>query len=124
MVDGSAVKMSLVASCCCSCQVRGVAKVRFQVQQCDAPATYVAHYRPGRVDATCEVALGIGRSRSLSLQVLQLHIRHLGILLLLNMDHSTARTIPLHLAMFGIISPNNAPLYVHSYTGSQDELRY
>jgi hypothetical protein len=40
------------------------------------------------------------------------------------MDPSAVRTIPLHLAMFGIISPSNAPLYVHSYTGPQDELRY
>ncbi|KAG7575463.1 hypothetical protein FFLO_00282 [Filobasidium floriforme] len=36
----------------------------------------------------------------------------------------TSRTVPLHLATFAIVTPNNNPLYVHSYTGVQDELRY
>lgn len=35
-----------------------------------------------------------------------------------------SRTVPLHLATFAIVTPHNSPLYVHSYTGVQDELRY
>ncbi|WWC85361.1 uncharacterized protein L201_000224 [Kwoniella dendrophila CBS 6074] len=36
-----------------------------------------------------------------------------------------ARTInPLHLTSFTILSPTNSPLYVHSFTGPQDELRH
>ncbi|WRT67012.1 uncharacterized protein IL334_003978 [Kwoniella shivajii] len=31
---------------------------------------------------------------------------------------------PLHLTSITILSPSNSPLYVHSFTGSQDELRH
>lgn len=40
------------------------------------------------------------------------------------MDSVVSRTIPLHLAMFAVIGTDNAPLYVHSYTGEADALRY
>ncbi|KAJ9096773.1 hypothetical protein QFC21_005043 [Naganishia friedmannii] len=40
------------------------------------------------------------------------------------MDKSAGRPIPLHLVTFAILSPSNTPLYIHSYTGKQDELRY
>jgi hypothetical protein len=32
--------------------------------------------------------------------------------------------VPLHLTALAILSPNNAPLYVHSFTGPADELRH
>lgn len=38
--------------------------------------------------------------------------------------HIMSRTVPLHLVTFAIIAPDNSPIYVHSYTGPQDELRY
>lgn len=34
------------------------------------------------------------------------------------------RAIPLHLVTFAILSPLNTPLYIHSYTGKEDEFRY
>lgn len=37
---------------------------------------------------------------------------------------SGTRAIPLHLVTFAILSPLNTPLYIHSYTGKQDEFRY
>lgn len=40
------------------------------------------------------------------------------------MDKSAGRPIPLQLVTFAILSPSNTPLYIHSYTGKQDELRY
>jgi len=41
------------------------------------------------------------------------------------MDPRTAAPlVPLHLTSFAILSPQNAPLYVHSFTGKQDELRH
>lgn len=40
------------------------------------------------------------------------------------MDKPAGRPIPLHLVTFAILSPSNTPLYIHSYTGKQDELRY
>lgn len=35
-----------------------------------------------------------------------------------------ARPVPLQLVTFAILSPLNTPLYIHSYTGKQDEFRY
>lgn len=32
--------------------------------------------------------------------------------------------VPLHLTSLAILSPANAPLYVRSFTGEQDELRH
>lgn len=32
--------------------------------------------------------------------------------------------VPLHLTSLAILSPSNAPLYVHSFTGPADELRH
>jgi hypothetical protein len=32
--------------------------------------------------------------------------------------------VPLHLTSLAILSPSNAPLYVHSFTGPSDELRH
>lgn len=32
--------------------------------------------------------------------------------------------VPLQLTSIAILSPSNAPLYVHSFTGKQDELRH
>jgi hypothetical protein len=32
--------------------------------------------------------------------------------------------VPLHLTSLTILSPTNTPLYVHSFTGPQDELRH
>ena len=41
------------------------------------------------------------------------------------MDPRTAAPlVPLHLTSFAILSPQNAPLYVHSFTGKEDELRH
>ena len=41
------------------------------------------------------------------------------------MDPRTpAPLVPLHLTSFAILSPQNTPLYVHSFTGKQDELRH
>ncbi|KAK8869917.1 hypothetical protein IAR55_000485 [Kwoniella newhampshirensis] len=37
---------------------------------------------------------------------------------------STLPLVPLHLTSFTILSPNNAPLYVHSFTGEADRLRH
>jgi trafficking protein particle complex subunit 2 len=51
---------------------------------------------------------------------------NIGIILLWATMDPSIRSIPLHLATFSIISasPFNTPLYIHSYTGVQDELRY
>ncbi|BEJ16085.1 hypothetical protein CspHIS471_0506900 [Cutaneotrichosporon sp. HIS471] len=35
----------------------------------------------------------------------------------------STQAVPLHLTSLAILSPNNAPLYVHSFTGEDDELR-
>ncbi|WWD15808.1 hypothetical protein CI109_100232 [Kwoniella shandongensis] len=37
---------------------------------------------------------------------------------------SSLPLVPLHLTSFTILSPSNAPLYVHSFTGEADELRH
>lgn len=33
-------------------------------------------------------------------------------------------SVPLQLTSLAILAPNNAPLYVHSFTGADDELRH
>jgi hypothetical protein len=35
----------------------------------------------------------------------------------------STQAVPLHLTSLAILAPNNAPLYVHSVTGKDDELR-
>jgi hypothetical protein len=35
----------------------------------------------------------------------------------------STQAVPLHLTSLAILAPNNAPLYVHSFTGKDDELR-
>lgn len=37
---------------------------------------------------------------------------------------SSVPQVPLHLTSICILSPSNTPLYVHSFTGEQDELRH
>lgn len=37
------------------------------------------------------------------------------------MQHTQA--VPLHLTSLAILAPNNSPLYVHSFTGADDDLR-
>lgn len=37
------------------------------------------------------------------------------------MDRPTS--VPLHLTSLAILAPSNAPLYVHAFTGKEDELR-
>ena len=32
--------------------------------------------------------------------------------------------VPLHLTSLAILTPTNAPLYIHSFTGKEDELRH
>lgn len=52
---------------------------------------------------------------------LHLNIRHTTDI----MDPRTAASqLPLHLTSLAILSPSNAPLYVRSYTGPDDELRH
>lgn len=36
---------------------------------------------------------------------------------------ASTQAVPLHLTSLAILAPNNAPLYVHSFTGQDDELR-
>lgn len=40
------------------------------------------------------------------------------------MDGRGTQLVPLHLTALAILSPNNSPLFVHSFTGKQDELRH
>lgn len=40
------------------------------------------------------------------------------------MDPRSAPQLPLHLTSLAILSPTNAPLYVRSFTGPDDELRH
>lgn len=40
------------------------------------------------------------------------------------MDTRSIPLVPLHLTALAILSPSNAPLFVHSFTGKQDELRH
>ncbi|GMK55400.1 hypothetical protein CspeluHIS016_0204560 [Cutaneotrichosporon spelunceum] len=35
----------------------------------------------------------------------------------------STQAVPLHLTSLAILAPNNAPLYVHSFTGEEDEMR-
>ena len=35
-----------------------------------------------------------------------------------------APVVPLHITALAILSPNNSPLFVHSFTGKADELRH
>jgi hypothetical protein len=37
------------------------------------------------------------------------------------MDKPTS--VPLHLTSLAILAPNNSPLYIHAFTGKDDELR-
>jgi hypothetical protein len=37
------------------------------------------------------------------------------------MDRPTS--VPLHLTSLAILAPSNAPLYIHAFTGADDELR-
>ncbi|TYJ56602.1 hypothetical protein B9479_002694 [Cryptococcus floricola] len=39
-------------------------------------------------------------------------------------SRSSIQQVPLHLTSLTILSPNNAPLYVHSFTGEQDQLSH
>lgn len=40
------------------------------------------------------------------------------------MDRASIPQVPLHLTALAILSPGNAPLYVRSFTGKEDELRH